>query len=333
MLARSRQTESMFAKGSHLVQIALGSEVDDMRVAAMQAAFPETTFTSVQKDPDSIREADAYIGRIQPDVFARSGERLRWVHATGAGIETIIAIPELVASDIMVTNTRGAHAPFVAEHTFALMLALVRNISGFSLDKVDRRYQPYGRGLPLDSLYGKRLLIVGMGNIGRAIASRALAFDMEVVGLDVMAPDQVMDGPTILPMEHLDNELKSADVVVVAVPLTTETTNLLDSGRIDALKQGAMVIGISRGNIIDEVALAKRLHNGTLAGAGLDVYAEEPLPSGHPLWDAPRLVMTPHCAPNTPLTGDREFEITHENIRRFVEGEPLLNMCDKVAGF
>lgn len=316
------------------MHIAVGKEVDDSRLAAMQAAFPGVTFTSADTDPDSMAQADGYIGRIPPDVYARAGDKLRWVHATGAGIETIIAIPELVASEITVTNTRGAHAPFVAEHTFALMLALTRRLPEFAQDKKDHHFHAYGRGLPLDSLYGKRMLIVGMGNIGRAIANRAQAFEMEVVGLDVMVPDQISeDGITMLPMEHLDTELAKADVVVIAVPHTNETNDLINAGRIEALKEGAMVIGISRGNIIDEEALAKRLTDGTLAGAGLDVYSEEPLPPDHFLWETPRLVMTPHCAPNTPLTRDREFDITHENIRRFVDGEPLLNVCDKVKGF
>jgi phosphoglycerate dehydrogenase-like enzyme len=321
------------AKGHYQVQIAVGKEVDDDRLANMRAAFPEVIFSSVVTEPDSIREADAYIGRIPPDVYHRSGERLRWVHSTGAGIETIIAIPELVASDVVVTNTRGAHAPFVAEHTFALMLALNRNLSGFTQDQCNHVYQAGAREIPMDSLYGKRMLILGMGNIGRAIARRALAFEMSVVGLDVMAPEQVGDDLTVLPMDHLDTELDSADVLVIAVPHTAETHNLIDAPRVKALKQGAMVIGISRGRIIDEAALAERLRDGTLAGAGLDVFAEEPLPPHHFLWDTPRLVITPHCAPNSPETRNREFEITHENIRRFVAGEPLLNVCDKVAGF
>jgi phosphoglycerate dehydrogenase-like enzyme len=315
------------------VQIAVGKEVDDNRLAAMRAEFPEATFTSVVTDPDSMRDADAYIGRIPADIYARAGERLRWVHATGAGVETILAIPALVASDVVVTNTRGAHAPFVAEHAFALLLALDRRIAEFTHDKDTHHYHAYGRGLPMTSLYGRRMLIVGMGNIGRAIANRALAFEMEVVGLDVMAPEQSTDGLTVLPMEHLDTELGKADVVVVAVPLTPETTDLINADRVAVLKPDATVIGISRGNIIDEAALAARLREGTLAGAGLDVYAQEPLPEDHFLWDTPRLVMTPHCAPNSPLTRDREFEITHENIRRFLANEPLVNVCDKAAGF
>ena len=315
------------------MQIVVGREIDDNRLGAMRAAFPEVTFTSVLADPDSMLEADAYIGRIPSEIYARAGDRLRWVHSTGAGVETILAIPELVASDVVVTNTRGAHAPFVAEHTFALLLALNRRIAEFTLDKEKHHYHAYGRGLPMTSLYGRRMLILGMGNIGRAIANRALAFEMDVVGLDVFAPEQSTDGLTVLPMEHLDTELGKADVVVVAVPLTPDTTGLLNKDRIAALKPDATVIGISRGSIIDEEALAARLRDGTLAGAGLDVFAQEPLPEDHPLWETPRLVMTPHCAPVSPEVRDREFEITHENIRRFVAGEPLVNVCDKVAGF
>jgi phosphoglycerate dehydrogenase-like enzyme len=299
----------------------------------MRAEFPDVTFTSVVAEPDCMGQADAYIGRIPPEIYALAGDRLRWVHSTGAGVETILAIPELVASDVVVTNTRGAHAPFVAEHTFALLLALNRRIAEFTLDKEKHHYHAYGRGLTLASLYGRRMLILGMGNIGRAIANRALGFEMEVVGLDVMAPEQSTNGLTVLPLEHLDTELPKADVLVVAVPLTPDTTGLIHADRIAALKPDATVIGISRGKIIDEEALAARLREGTLAGAGLDVYAQEPLPEDSFLWDTPRLVMTPHCAPNSALTRDREYDITHDNIRRFVAGEPLLNVCDKAAGF
>jgi len=315
------------------VQIALGREIDETRIAEMRTKFPDVKFTPIVAEPDGIGEADAFVGRIPAEVYARAGSKLRWVHSTGAGIETIIAIPGLVASETIVTNTRGAHAPFVAEHAFALLLALGRNLFGFAYDQREHVYQAYGRDVPMYSVYGKRMLILGMGNIGRAIARRALAFDMEVVGLDLMAPEERTGDLTVLPMEHLDIELETADVVIVAVPYTAETDNLLDARRIGLLKPDAVVIGISRGRIIDEAALAERLRDGSLAGAGLDVFAEEPLPADHFLWDTPNVVMTPHCAPRSAQTRDREFEITYENIRRFVEGEPLLNVCDKVAGF
>jgi phosphoglycerate dehydrogenase-like enzyme len=315
------------------VHIALGREIDEGRQAEMRAKFPEVTFTSVTHAPEAVAEADGFIGRIPAEVYAKAGPNLRWVHSTGAGIETIVAIPELVASEIVVTNTRGAHAPFVAEHAFALLLSLGRHLQGFAYDQRDHVYRSYGRDVPMYSVYGKRMLILGMGNIGRAIARRALAFDMEVVGLDLFAPEEQTGDLTVLPMDHLDNELETADVVMVAVPYTSETDNLLNADRIGILKNDAVVIGISRGKIIDEEALAARLKAGTLAGAGLDVFAQEPLPDDHFLWDTPNLVMTPHCAPRSAQTRDREFEITYENIRRFVDGDPLVNVCDKVAGF
>jgi phosphoglycerate dehydrogenase-like enzyme len=185
----------------------------------------------------------------------------------------------------------------------------------------------------MEGLYGKRMLIIGMGAIGSAIAKRAVAFEMKVIGLEKAIPGHLGEELTILPMEHLDNELESADVLVVAVPYTPETHNLIDARRIGLLKPGAMVIGISRGNIIEEDALVARLRDGTLAGAGLDVYAEEPVPADSPLWDTLNLVMTPHCAPVSSITDDREMDIILENVRRFVAGEPLLNVCDKVAGY
>lgn len=315
------------------MQIALGREIDEGRIAEMRTTFPEVAFTPIVTDPEGIKDADAFVGRIPAEVYARAGSKLRWVHSTGAGIETIVAIPELVASEVVVTNTRGAHAPFVAEHAFALLLALGRNLYGYAHDQRDHVFRSYGRDVPMYSVYGKRMLILGMGNIGRAIARRALAFDMEVVGLDLMAPEETTGDLRVLPMEHLDAELESADVVMVAVPYTVDTDDLLDARRLGLLKPGAVVIGISRGRIINENALTARLREGSLAGAGLDVFAQEPLPADSGLWDTPNLVMTPHCAPRSAQTRDREFEITYENIRRFVEGEPLLNVCDKVAGF
>lgn len=315
------------------MQIAVGKEIDESRLASLHDLFPDVTFGSVVTDPEIMREADAYIGRIAPEAYANAGDRLRWVHSTGAGVETILAIPGMVDNEIVVTNTRGAHAPFVAEHAFALMLSLVRHLPDYGQDQRDHVYRAFGQGVSMDSLYGKRILILGMGNIGMAVARRALGFEMHVVGLDLRVPDVISGETPVLSIEHLDHELPRADIVVVTVPRTAETEGLLDARRIGLMKDGALMIGVSRGRIIDEEALAARLREGTLGGAGLDVFSEEPLPPDHVLWDTPKLVMTPHCAPNSPSTRDREFEITVENIRRFVSDEPLLNVCDKSAGF
>lgn len=315
------------------MHIVVGKEVDPDRLTSMRDTFPSATFSSIEDDSSGIAEADGYIGRITAETFAETSDKLKWVHGTGAGVETILAIPELVASDVVVTNTRGAHAPFVAEHTFALLLSVNRQLALFAVDKRDRVYRNYGRGLSFASLYGKQMLIVGMGNIGRAIAQRAIGFDMEVVGVDLFVPPAKPGETPVHPLDQLDELLPAADVVVVAVPYTPDTDDLISAERIQALKPGAVVIGISRGRIINEEALAARLTDGSLFGAGLDVFSQEPLPADHFLWDTPNLVMSPHCAPASPLTRDREFEITFDNIALFIDGKPLRNVCDKVAGF
>jgi len=318
------------------VQIAVGTEVSESEIGTLRSAIPAVAFVPVATaaDPcDAVREAEAYLGRIRPEVFRQAGQHLRWVHSMGAGIETISAIPELVESDITVTNTRGAHAPFIAEHTFALLLALQRHIAQFVQDQRDHVWKRPGSANMMRELYGQTMVILGMGNIGTAIAKRALAFEMTVVGVDRNAAANDPGGVTVRPVEEIDEVLALADVLVVAAPYTPETHHLLDARRIGLLPERAVVIVVSRGGIVDEDALAERLRAGTLAGAGLDVFATEPIPPESALWDTPRLIITPHCSGGSNQTRNRVMEITVENIRRFVNGEPLLNVCDKRAGF
>ncbi|HWV24098.1 MAG TPA: NAD(P)-dependent oxidoreductase, partial [Thermomicrobiales bacterium] len=236
------------------MQIAVGAEINEDRLETLRNRFPDVTFGAVGDEPGIMRDADAYIGRIGPNAYASAGDRLRWVHSTGAGVETILAIPGVVESGIVVTNTRGAHAPFVAEHAFALMLSLVRCLPEYGQDQQDHIFRSFGRGVAMDSLYGKRILVIGMGNIGTAVARRALGFEMHVIGLDLRVPDVISGETPILSIEHLDHELPRADVVVVTVPRTVETEGMLDARRIGLLKDGAIVIGVSRGRIIDEEA-------------------------------------------------------------------------------
>lgn len=317
------------------MQIAVGKEFNDAAIDSLRSRVPDVAFVplATADDPmEAVRQSVAYLGRIDADVFRRAGRHLRWVHAMGAGIETVTAIPELVESDITVTNTRGAHAPFIAEHTFALLLALQRHIPQFVQDQRDHIWKRPGFADSMQELYGRTMVIIGMGNIGRAIARRAVAFEMTVIGVD-RDPGRDTDGSTVQSVDQLDDALVNADVVVVAAPYTTETQNLLDARRIHSLPNRAVVIVVSRGGIVDEQALVDRLRAGTLAGAGLDVFETEPIPADSPLWDTPRLIITPHCSGGSNHTRNRVLDITVENIKRFASHEPLLNVCDKRAGF
>ena len=312
------------------MRIIAGSEVSEAERASLAARFPAVTLTASAGAGEA--GADAYLGRISPEVYHANQRTLRWVHSMGAGIETISAIPELVASDVVVTNTRGAHAPFIAEHAFAMLLALNRQLLAFAEDQRQHVWKRPGVAEGMRELYGRTMVVVGMGNIGRAIASRAAAFGMTVIGVD-RAPAAADDGTTIRPITELGAALAEADAVMVTVPSTPETANLLDTAMIDRLPDRAVVIVVSRGGIVDEQAVAARLRAGTLAGAGFDVFADEPLPADSALWETPHLLITPHCSGGSSQTRHRVMEITAENIRRFLAGEPLLNVCDKQAGF
>ncbi len=318
------------------VRIAVGTEMKDKEIDRLRSAAPEVTLLplATAADPlDAVRGADAYLGRIDPEIFRQAGQHLRWVHSIGAGIETISGIPELVESNITVTNTRGAHAPFIAEHTFALLLGLQRHIAQFVQDQRDHVWKRSGFADSMQELYGRTMVIIGMGNIGTAIAKRALAFEMTVIGVDREPDGGEPGGATVRPIKDLDETLGIADVLVVAAPYTAETYQLLDARRIGLLPERAVVIVVSRGGIVDEEALADRLRNGTLAGAGLDVFATEPIPPDSRLWDTPRLIVTPHCSGGSNQTRNRVMDITIENVRRFVARELLLNVCDKRAGY
>lgn len=318
-----------------MVKIVVGGATDEKQLAAWRGEFPEAEFVSAPRADDTaaLVGADAYLGRIARPAFLAAAPTLRWVHSTGAGIETIAAIPELIESDVVVTNTRGGHAPSIAEHTFAMLLALTRRMGPLAEDRRNHVWKGPGRNGPLRELTGAAMTIVGMGNIGRAIAKRAVAFELRVVGVDAH-PGPPPDGvEAVWGLERLDEAIARADVLVVAVPYTPETDGLIDGRRIGLLRAGGFVLAVSRGGIVDELALTAALHDGQLAGAGLDVFANEPLLPDDPLWEAPNLIITPHCSGASSQTRSRVAEITRENLRRFVRGEELANICDKRAGY
>jgi phosphoglycerate dehydrogenase-like enzyme len=318
------------------MRIIIGDRVGEAPLAAWRARFPGVEFvpapTLVEKVA-AARGADAFLGRIPREAFLVAGPRLRWVHSSGAGIETLAAIPELVASDVIVTNTRGAHAPCIADHAIAMLLALTRKLPDLLNDQQQRIWKRPGVTTGMRTLTGETMVIIGLGSIGRAVAQRAVAFDMRVLGIDVRPGEPPAGVEAVWGLERLDEALGLADAVVLAVPFTPDTRRLLDARRIGLLKRGSIVLAVSRGGIIDEPSLIAALKEGRLAGAGLDVQECEPVPPDDPLWKAPNLILTPHCSGASELTRERVWEITEENVRRFVNAEPLINVCDKHAGF
>lgn len=280
-------------------------------------------------------EAHGADARYATADFLRAATSLAWVQASSAGVDRYASIPELWGSDrIVLTNLRGVHGPAIADHAFAMLLALTRDLPHHLEGRASGRWSRDGSGvLTPTALAGRTMLVVGLGGIGTEIARRADGFGMRVLATrrgDAPAPAFV---ERVGKPGDLIRLLPEADVVAIAVPLTPETENLFDARAFEALKPGAYLINIARGRVVDTQALVDALRSKKLAGACLDVTDPEPLPPGHALWSFPNVVITPHVAADAALTEERADALVRENLRRFGAGEPLLNVVDKRAGY
>ena len=306
-------------------------------MAALRERFPDVRFDS----PDgrealeaALPDADVVLGPgIRPNNFALA-RRLRWIHTPSAGVDHLL-FPELIESDVVLTNAKGVHDAAMAEHTLGVMLTFARKLH------LARDAQHAGRwsqrelwseAPPFEFLGGSTLLIVGYGDIGRAIGARARALGQTVLAVRRRpAPDA--HAHEVHALDALDALLPRADWVVLTVPKTSETAGLLSRERLARLKAGARLVNLGRGALVDEPALIDALREGRLAGAALDVFAEEPLPAGHAFWSMPNVILTPHISGLGPQYWERALAPFGDNLQRFLEGEPLHEIVDKRAGY
>jgi phosphoglycerate dehydrogenase-like enzyme len=252
---------------------------------------------------------------------------LRWIHTISAGVDHLL-FPELRESDAILTNASGVFNIPIAETVMAYILAVVKRLPEFWAHQREHRWEK----LPLRELRGLTVGIVGLGDIGTEVARLCRAFGMRVLGLRRRpAPSDLAD--EVLPPDRLQDLLARSDFVVIAVPLTAETRGMIGRAELAAMKPDAWLVNISRGAIVDEEALIEALRAGRIGGACLDVFAEEPLPPESPLWDMPNVIITPHNSWSSPHIEEREIALFLENLRRYVAGEPLLNVVDKQAGY
>jgi phosphoglycerate dehydrogenase-like enzyme len=302
-------------------------------VDELRAEFPHIEFTvaAPADQATAIADAEVVFGPVTADGFA-AAHKLRWLHYPAAGVEWMAGVPALVASDVTVTNARGAHATTIAEHTFGMLVFLTRNFAQFYEAQKQQHWmrQPW----PVcNGLVGMTMGIIGLGQIGRAIAKRAHAFEMEIIAVDVnpvTKPDYVAE---LRPLDGLDDLLQRSDVVVVAVPITPETRGMLGPTQLGLLRSSAYLLVMSRGGIVDEPTVVQMLHEGKLAGAGFDVTAVEPLPPDNPLWHAPNVIITPHCSPSSAQTKSNVLALVRANLRRYLASEPLENLVNKQLGY
>lgn len=266
--------------------------------------------------------------------FIEAAPNLRWVQAFSAGVDRYVQLDELVESDdIVLTNMKGIHGPAIADHCFAMLLSLTRELEFYREEQKHERWTRRPPGLAPTSLHGKTMLVVGLGGIGHQVAKRADGFGMRVLAItrsDKPVPDYV---DSLQKSDALDSLLPESDVVCICLPLTDATRGMFDANRLALMREGAYLINIGRGPIVVTDALVAALESGQLGGACLDVTDPEPLPQGHPLWKAPNVVITPHMSAWAEVTSERRRDLFRENLRRFANGEPLLNVVDKKAGY
>jgi D-2-hydroxyacid dehydrogenase (NADP+) len=285
--------------------------------------------------PRELPDTDIFVGYSLRPKQLTDARKLKWVHSTASGVAQLM-YPELAASGITVTNTRGIFAVPMAEHTMGLLLALARNFPD-SVRHQDRAHwgqqEIWDRPQQLTELNGQLLLIVGFGSIGQELAQRAKAFGMRVWAVTRSGHGDSALAEKIAPVSQLVELLPHADHVVIAAPETADTKQLIGAAELSRMKPGARLINVSRGSLLDEAALVYALEQGTLGGAALDVTATEPLPADSLLWKAPNLFITPHTSAVSDRLWTRQTELLLQLLEKWFAGEELFNRVDFAKGY
>lgn len=313
---------------------AAGSDWEIVEAPAPALGTGDGAITASPDVLDRVAEAEVYMGFGVPAAVLEAGPRLRWVHSGAAGVGGSLT-PAMLARDVVFTNSAGIHGPPVAETVLAYLLHFARGLDYAGSAQRAGRWEKaaFDRAdSPVRELGRSTVGVVGLGGIGRAVAWRARALGAMVVGTR-RRPAPVEGVEVLTGPDALDRLLERSDYVVLSVPETAETRGLIGAAELERMRPDAVLVNVARGGLVDETALLAALRSGRIRGAALDVFATEPLPEAHPLWRAPRLLITPHTSAYTRAFWEREAELIEENLRRYVAGDPLRNVVDKRAGY
>lgn len=304
----------------------------------LRREFPQLSVVHLpdyQRVDDEIVEAEIVIAwSIRPDQIA-GAMKLRWIHSPAAAVHQLM-FPELVNSEIVLTNARQVHGPVVAEHVIALIFALAKKIPGSV--RLQQKHV-WGKQILWDELprirevAGAAVGLVGLGSIGQAVVKSAKALGMRVIAVREH-PEKGSDGAdAVFAPAQIDEVFRQADYVVLAAPVTAGTIAIANTERLALMKPDACLINVGRGELVDESALIASLREKRIGGAALDVFPREPLVADSSLWDVPNLLITPHTAALTDKLWERHYALFSENLRRYLTGQPLLAVVDKKKGY
>jgi len=303
---------------------------------AIESRHPEVDIVHCDDESrlmDELATAEVYMGWLSREAFL-GAKNLKWLQSPSTGVDGFLRIPELRDGDVILTSARGTHAACLAEHALGMIFAFTRGIRASMMDQQDHTWGSRKLRNSLVELTGSTVGIVGFGTVGRALAERVHVFGTRILAVDVVPDNRPDYVETLEGVGGLPDLLAASDYVVVTVPRVASTRHMISTEQIGQMKPSAMLIGISRGGVIDEDALVAALEEDRLAAAALDVFETEPLPADSPLWDVENLLITPHDAGGTQFEADHILEIFTENVDRYVEKRfPLRNQIDKQQGF
>ncbi len=310
------------------MRVMINADLSDDQLREISSVSDEVEIVVARSRDDQmalIADVDIVLGSMNRQLFSKA-ENLKWVQLPSAGADSLM-FPEFVGSDVTLTSMKGYVGIHLADHAMALLLALARGIHT-ALRNPNWEMRMNIREDSLE-LAGKIMGIIGLGGTGMEVARRAAGFGMEVIALepeDVQKPDFIKD---IWEPKRFYDLLDCSDVVTICAPLTDATRGMFDLEAFRRMKHSAILINVTRGQIMDGPALIKALKEGMIAAAGLDVTPEEPLPPGSSLWNMDNVIITPHTSGGSPARMDRLVELFCENLQRFLSGETLLSVIDK----
>lgn len=286
--------------------------------SVLESKFPELTIHAASSESEAesfISEADILMAVRVTDEFIKKAVKVQWIQSLISGVDFFITLPSL-RKDIIISSTRGIHGPQMSEIAFLLMLSLNRSF----VKNIENQKKKVWDRWPTKLLYKKKVGILGVGVIGKEIARKCKAFEMTVHGItSVKRETEFVDFPH--GPDELKQVLSEVDYFICMVPSSAQTKKMIGAEELAAMKPSAYFISMGRGDTIDEEALIHVLKNKKIAGAGLDVFDTEPLPSDSPLWEMDNVIVTPHIGGMSDIYSDQVIPILEENLRRFLKGE------------
>lgn len=333
------------------MKLVIHPPVEEARLRRLTAEAADTPLINAADESEAqahMADADAFFGKITPSLLS-AATRLRWVQSPTASLEHYL-FPELIAHPCVLTNMRGLFSDVIADQVFGYILCFARNLHQYIIQQMCGHWAPIGGETARvafssgpgvvnaidrahQHLADATLGIVGLGGIGAEVARRGMAFGMRILAVDPRQTEAPF-GVALWPLERLPDLLAASDFVVIAAPHTPQTVKMFRRPQFQQMKKNAYIINIGRGAIVDLEDLTAALRAGDIAGAALDVFEVEPLPSEHPLWSmAGKVILTPHVAGYSPRIAERHLGVLLENIRHFTRGEPLRNVVDKTQWF